>query len=118
MDLPHLWGGGTRRPDPQPVPQLLQEQQRQRDGRHPGALQGHPDVAGSGERHLQVRTETTGYREVSLCIFEIYTNLYETMTLEYAGQAGSRRRSEKTTEEDQNRSSGAAKNLQFGTTAR
>lgn len=36
------------------MPQLLQKQQRQRDSRHPGALQRRSDVAGPRNRHLQV----------------------------------------------------------------
>lgn len=62
VDFSHMRGGGTRRPHTQPVPQLLQKQQRQRDGGHPGALQRRPDVAGPGERHLQVGSGSERWR--------------------------------------------------------
>ncbi|RVE56968.1 hypothetical protein OJAV_G00211530 [Oryzias javanicus] len=53
MDFQHLWGRGPRGPDSHPVSQLLQEQQRKRDSRHPRALQRHSDVGGPGNWHLQ-----------------------------------------------------------------
>lgn len=55
VDLSHLRGQGPRRPHPHPVPERLPQQQRQRDGRHAGAAEGHPEVEGWQKRHLQVQ---------------------------------------------------------------
>lgn len=55
MDLSHLWGRGTWRPNSHPVPQFLPEKQCQRDSWHTGAAERHPEVEGCGKRHLQVQ---------------------------------------------------------------
>lgn len=55
MDLSHLWGRGTWRPDSHSMPQFLPEKQYQRDRRHSGATERHSEVEGWGKWHLQVQ---------------------------------------------------------------
>lgn len=55
MDLSHLWGRGTWRPDSHSMPQFLPEKQYQRNRRHSGATERHSEVEGWGKWHLQVQ---------------------------------------------------------------